>query len=258
MLERPSWCRATQVHTCSQPRPRVIAFFVHIPKTGGSSIDSFFCQDARFANSSNGIQYHTSRHSLRRVLAALSTHLQSGTQPASDMYVSLHGGFEPSWIEVSSQLVAIRSRLRAAGMTSAIFTLLREPRAWLESAHAYYHVSPKSSRPNPQCHYLMHGWSGFPYRGASVPSHENGTRVLRTLQLMDWVGTLESFNRTWSWLHHHLGMCGEPTRANVGRRSVSKPALFPNQDRLPTSTEIDEMLYSYAASLRRASTSLNL
>ena len=223
-----SWCRPSNL-SCELPRPRTIVFFVHIPKTGGLSIDSFFCQDKRFET-----HIHTSSQLLYQLLGRLSEHVANRTMPAKDMYISLHGGSEPSWMQARRALVGMQTRLQSAGMVSDIFTLLREPQAWLRSACEFYpgaHCDSDERKaglatPDPQCHYLLNGWKGFPYAGVP-PSARACAEVLKSLKTsMDWVGTTESLNRSFAWLNRELGMCSATAFAKGLTRNSS--ALEPS------------------------------
>jgi len=167
------WTASTTSTTASGGDGGII-IFVHVPKTGGTTIRDIFSNATRFPQ----IRYWA-LYSLKHFRAAqeeVDQRLQSG--PRSDyekpiLFVELHGHNTPTLVELQSTLSTWKRQALEHKIPFFVFTLLRNPVDLAVSFFNFFHVfrDPRfgpqmeptvdnlrqTLQWNPQCLYLVKG-----------------------------------------------------------------------------------------------------
>lgn len=194
-------------------------FFLHVPKTGGSTIRDalkhspdvqyYFVSGAKLFEEANRQALHYLRLRTKR--------------PRPIFVLELHGRDSPNLLHLvqNSTLQLYRRMARQQNIPVFFFTILREPLSYAVSYFNFFHVQrgPTSyfqqvlpteanllelSLYNPQCQFLARGEFSLRERIRQRPSVDECQRVKAALlDNMDWVGTTEQLsNETLPLLRH--------------------------------------------------------
>lgn len=181
-----------------------LVFFLHIPKTGGSTIRSSFDQ-------MKGVQYiFVSGNGIyENALPIIWKYVKSTSKQRRDiMFLEIHGRDSPNLIVLRDTLLQWKRIAKKHGLPVFFFTVVREPLAHALSYFNFFHVQRKSpyfdqveanesnllrySLHDPQCQFLARGEFSLREKTKQQPSREECRSVHEALLgTMDWVGTTE-------------------------------------------------------------------
>jgi hypothetical protein len=183
-----------------------LIFFLHIPKTGGSTI-------RRNLEEREGIIYHfvsgagIYKENIPHVRRYVSTETK---RKRNVVILEVHGRDSPNLLQLRKTLLGLKRMATKQNVPTFFFTVVRDPMAYAISYFNFFHVQYgrqkyfpqveptesnllKYSLYNPQCQFLARG--EFSLRNMThkqVPSEEECQEVHKVLlETMDWVGTTE-------------------------------------------------------------------
>ena len=225
-----------------------LVFFLHIPKTGGTTIRK-------------NLQNRTS-HVLYQFVAGIGEYNQS--QPFVDQYIrtssprrrpiiflEVHGRDSPSLLQLQKTLLQWKRTASKANVPTFFFTILREPLSHAVSYFNFFHVDRpnrhfrqvKSTEKNflrlalynPQCQFLSRGEYSLREKKKVQTTREECQQVQDALfETMDWVGTTDRMNdETLPLLARLLNLKGGTTfesqrvSTKFANASISKSRLSP-------------------------------
>jgi hypothetical protein len=189
-------------------------FFLHVPKTGGSTIRLNLMQQT----TQNTIQYHFAsgaglyKESLPTIWHYLST---TTKRKRPILFLEVHGRDAPHLLELQATLLKWKRVATKNQIPTFFFTILREPMPYAMSYFNFFHVQrPKKTSNkdfpqvapteanlldvtlyNPQCQFLARGEYSLRQSVKQQPSLEECQHVQKALvETMDWVGTTEGMN----------------------------------------------------------------
>jgi hypothetical protein len=200
-------------------------------------------------------------------------HLQAHSDAQTPIYVEVHAGTAPTFQALRSQLAA----LRATGNVRVAVTF-RQPFAWAVSAYNYVCGQQKSEaacRPfakstnqlfqmgqNPQCSYLLRGWTGFSNKtrpgGYKPVTAEECEQLVHAVQdEVDFVGTTEELDIFLRQVRETLGIparnhsthikkSGSRTNEANGQGLSSRDLTLGDRVQLHTLSLLDTMLVARA------------
>jgi len=185
-----------------------LIFFLHIPKTGGTTIRRSF-------RKMKGVDYFFARHKTdynNKALPAIRNVLENKNEN-NTVFVEVHANSCPHLLELRQALTSWRETARKNGVPIFFFTMLRDPVDFAISYFNFFHVQQilgvgahsercaptlenflRLTRSNPQCEFLSRG--GTSLIGAQSPANPLTERDCRVVydairETMDWVGTTE-------------------------------------------------------------------
>jgi hypothetical protein len=202
----------------------IILYFLHIPKTGGSTVAHPFRNQWQHAMKVWGKPQH------KRCKAQMSEILDNW-QTGDAVYFEYHAGDAPSYLKVRNVLQKWRAQATALGVPFFAFTVFREPISFALSHFNYYHASQRkyagythfrqptekdfveTTPPSPQCLFLTR--TEVAYRTKHRALRENLAQqdcvgaYQAVLHDMDWIGTTDRLDsETFPLLQYvaHLGV----------------------------------------------------
>jgi len=222
-----SWEPALRMPPLPQPiRPNGggIVFFLHIPKTGGTTMRAFLQKHAD--------QLHVARnsHGWQGMIQQMDEAVVNGTDGKLIAFET-HDQNVPSYRQLSPKLREWKRKAKENNVSFFMATLLRESVSMQISSFNYYYVAPWKKLANdtvqdfhdtllynPQCSFLQEGGVFFGNLDRKRPElrdtrnrlnaalrKEHCDAVYTTLlEDMDWVGTTEQIKTETLPLFHHL------------------------------------------------------
>ena len=207
--------------------------FLHVPKTGGTTIRDNFGNITKFPN----VRYKIAllkRHYERFVKPAIDTRLRGprhlGGRGGTVLFAEIHGHNTPTLLQLAPQLRTWKEAAKKQGIPFFTFTLLRDTVDHAVSFFNYFHVFgdprfPKMNgtidnlrqniQNNPQCTYLYKGEKAL-RRDIINVTEDHCDQVLQTMEeVMDWVGDTKSMTQNTLPLLYHW-VTGQPVNNDTG------------------------------------------
>lgn len=253
-----------------------LVFFLHIPKTGGTTI-------RRNLEETEGIKYiYAKNYSTYYNSAPLVEDIiLNGSGNNSVLFYEIHASTAPSFFKLSSRLKRWRETALRKRVPVFFFSLVREPISYSFSHFNFFHLQKRNptfercnatesdflrkSVFNPQCQFLFKGEPSM--RGQRMNTTDSSPRknpmVLESdcasvqeklFELMDWVGTTEKLSTETiplltkllgkpriHWENHRVAN-NEKDYISFGKENVSSYVL----DTILDMSELDAKLYKEA------------
>jgi len=221
----------------------IIIYFLHIPKTGGSTVNVPFLKNW---DHSMMVWGNTKYLNYKQEM----NHLLDNWQAGDTVYYEHHAGDAPSYLAARYQLQNWRARAEELGVPFFAFTMYREPVSFALSHFNYYHARNNQKKgfnyfphpteqdfldttlPSPQCLFMSR--TELAYRspknyqalrdGFSETECETSYQAL--LEDMDWVGVTERMvEETFPLLRHVAGVDFDFKERNRSKKRLSRADL---------------------------------
>jgi len=195
-----------------------VFFFIHVPKTGGTTIRDNFSNTSRFPAVTYLAVYSLKQFRAAKALldSRLSGRHTMKTSSSNEiLFVEVHGHNTPSLLDLERQLRDWKEQARANNIPFFVFTVLREPLDLAVSFFNFFHVSGdkrfgpqmkaslvnlrRTLQWNPQCLYLVKGERPY-FRpdlsyNVSQQDCDNVAALLQDNRVLDWVGDTERLSK---------------------------------------------------------------
>ena len=213
-----------------------LVFFLHIPKTGGSTIriniEEKLAENIKYYFISGLGLYEQIWPQVQRYVSMPIT----GRRQRLPIFVEIHGRDSPNLLQLHSKLLEIKKAASKHNVPTYFFTILREPLQYQLSYFNFFHVqygkiNPKAAKRyfpqvaapnadnllkyapiNPQCQFMARGelslrnFTALPIK--PVVTTKECQQIYQVLhETMDWIGTTERLDiETLSILKHLLNL----------------------------------------------------
>jgi hypothetical protein len=211
-----------------------VVFFLHIPKTGGSTIrrniETYDRINYIFAKN-----YSTYRETVPQVEDAII----HGTTNNTVLFYEIHATTAPSFHKLRKRLRRWKETAQTNNVPFFVFTVIREPVAYAFSHFNFFHIQKRNptfeqcnateeefirlTLYNPQCQFLFQGEPSMraqKFKNVMIQKDECENVKNEAIELFDWIGTTEKLsNETFVLLERMLGLPKNHTWEN---QKVSK------------------------------------
>jgi hypothetical protein len=182
-----------------------LVVFLHIPKTGGTTLRLNLMQQSDILNyifvAGAGL-YNNSKPVIQRYLTT------NTNRKRKTIFLEIHGRDSPHLLELQDTLKEWKELAHQFHHSIFYFTILREPISYAVSYFNFFHVQRKNphfdqvpateanllrySLYHPQCQFLARGEYSLRQTIKQQPSLQECEQVYQTfLDSMDWIGTTE-------------------------------------------------------------------